>query len=295
MQNHSAIASLYAIGCALSWAICSFAAGRVSTKFSSKLLVLFYNVIAGIYFISISHFSLNALTTKFFILGILAGIGHASALSLISFALSKGRSGVVAPISTVFEISVPIMAATIFAQRYGFITYLGIVILISSIFLLRKGDEDSHETSVLTDLFFGLCAGTGFGLSISFLSFVDNDAKNNAFFVMQLGSIVFLTTLIYIGKLRGQKQLLSLTILKEPYIYKNVVFFLVFELLGVIFLNIGLSKGNGGIVAALASIPFTLGIILISVIFLKEKVTKLQMLGIAVAVGGIAITHLSTV
>mgnify|MGYP003380588918 CR=1 FL=1 len=36
------------------------------------------------------------------------GIGHASSLSLVGYALSKGRSGVIAPVSTILEIAIPV-------------------------------------------------------------------------------------------------------------------------------------------------------------------------------------------
>ena len=71
--------------------------------------------------------------------------------------------------------------------------------------------------------------------------------------------------------------------------------FILFELLGIVFLNEALKRGIAGIVAALASIPFTLGIIAISVVLLKEKISKVQLIGIIVASVGIAVTHLSTV
>ena len=295
MDTQTSLSSLFAIGCAISWAIGTFAIGRASIKISSKLLVIIFNVLAGIYFIAISNFNLSHLNTKFVLLGIAAGFAHASALSLVGFALSKGRSGVIAPTSSVFEISIPVIATTIFLTRLGLVTYIGIFILISSVWLLRKADNDSHSTSVFTDIMLGLLVGSGFGLNITFISFVDNIAKDNAYFITQISSIVLLSILIIIKKSKDKNSTLGIKNLANKTIAINSAMFILFELLGIVFLNEALKRGIAVIVAALASIPFTLGIIAISVVLLKEKISKVQLIGIIVASVGIAVTHLSTV
>ena len=284
MDTQTSLSSLFAIGCAISWAIGTFAIGRASIKISSKLLVIIFNVLAGIH-----------LNTKFVLLGIAAGFAHASALSLVGFALSKGRSGVIAPTSSVFEISIPVIATTIFLTRLGLVTYIGIFILISSVWLLRKADNESHSTSVFTDIMLGLLVGSGFGLNITFISFVDNIAKDNAYFITQISSIVLLSILIIIKKSKDKKSTLGIKNLANKTIAINSAMLILFELLGIVFLNEALKRGIAGIVAALASIPFTLGIIAISVVLLKEKISKVQLIGIIVASVGIAVTHLSTV
>ena len=262
-------------------------AGRASIKVSSKLLVIFYNIASATYFIIASNFAFNNISTKFIIYSILAGIGHASSLSLVGYALSKGRSGVIAPVSTILEIAIPVVA------RLGWLSYFGILILISSIWLLRKADNSTHETTVFTDIVYGMLIGAGFGSFITFTSLVGNAHKNNAFFIAQISSMTLQIILLMISKLKFKKKI-GVIYLKQKNIIIPAFIFASLELVGAISLNHALARGNVGIVSALASIPFTLGLIAISVILLKEKLTKLQFTGIAIATIGIAITHLST-
>lgn len=293
-MQHAPIASLFAIITAICWAICTYAAGRASLKISSKVLVIFYNIAGAIYFFIASDFNFDGFTTKFIIYSVLAGLGHASALSLIGYALSKGRSGVIAPVSTVFEITVPVMVTTFVIGSLGWLTYFGIAILIASIWLLRKGDDSTHETTVLKDIVYGLLIGCGFGSFISLTSLVDNEFKNNAFFVAMFSSMLLLAILLVISKKKYHISI-GFKSLEEKTVLMHTITFVVLELLGAICLNYALKRGNAGIISALASIPFTLGLIVISVVLLKEKITKLQLIGISIATAGIAITHLSTI
>ena len=293
MHDHTQIASLFAITTALCWAIGTYAAGRASIKVSSKLLVIFYNIASATYFIIASNFAFNNISTKFIIYSILAGIGHASSLSLVGYALSKGRSGVIAPVSTILEIAIPVVVTTFVVARLGWLSYFGILILISSIWLLRKADNSTHETTVFTDIVYGMLIGAGFGSFITFTSLVDNAHKHNAFFIAQISSMTLMIILLMISKLKFKKKI-GVIYLKQKNIIIPAFIFASLELVGAISLNHALARGNVGIVSALASIPFTLGLIAISVILLKEKLTKLQFTGIAIATIGIAITHLST-
>ncbi len=109
--------------------------------------------------------------------GALAGIGSGTGTAFLYRGLSSGRMGVVAPVSGVLAVVLPVVVAVTTGERPGPLVWLGIVSAVPAIWLVARdpstGPAAGSSGSGARD---GVLAGLGFGALFACLGQVPDEA-----------------------------------------------------------------------------------------------------------------------
>jgi len=105
---------------------------------------------------------------------LLAGLGNGIGTSFLYRGLAGGRMGVVAPVSGVGAVVVPVVTGVLLGERPGLVVWLGILLAFPAIWFVAR--EPSDTTTGTGGLLDGVLAGLGFGTLFVALSRVSEDA-----------------------------------------------------------------------------------------------------------------------
>ena len=123
--------------------------------------------------------------------GAAAGIGNGTGTAFLYRGLSSGRMGVVAPVSGVLAVILPVVVGVATGERPGALVWLGIVSAVPAIWLVARepsaGPASAPGGSGLRD---GVLAGLGFGALFTCLGQVPEDAGFSPLVLNQLVGVV---------------------------------------------------------------------------------------------------------
>ena len=106
--------------------------------------------------------------------GVVAGLGNGFGTAFLYRGLAGGRMGVVAPVSAIGSVLVPIVVGVATGERPGQLVWLGILIALPAVWLVSRESTATPATgSGLTD---GILAGLGFGLLFAALAQIPEEA-----------------------------------------------------------------------------------------------------------------------
>ena len=105
---------------------------------------------------------------------LLAGLGNGFGTAFLYRGLSAGRMGVVAPVSGVGAVFVPVVTGVLIGERPGPIVWLGIALAFPAIWFVAR--EPSSSGAASAGFLDGVLAGLGFGTLFVALSRVSEDA-----------------------------------------------------------------------------------------------------------------------
>ena len=112
--------------------------------------------------------------------GLLAGVGSGSGTAFLYRGLSAGRMGVVAPVSAVGAVLVPLLVGILTGERPDSLAWAGIAIALPGIWLVSReeGPVDGSDgtRNGATGLLDGVLAGVGFGVLFAALGQVPDTA-----------------------------------------------------------------------------------------------------------------------
>ncbi|MBW8750902.1 MAG: DMT family transporter [Propionibacteriales bacterium] len=109
--------------------------------------------------------------------GLLAGIGSGSGTAFLYRGLASGRMGVVAPVSAVGAVVLPLLIGLLAGERPAVVAWAGIVLAFPGIWLVASpGTADRASSGVRDGLLDGVLAGVGFGLLFAALGQVPDTA-----------------------------------------------------------------------------------------------------------------------
>ncbi|HET9841844.1 MAG TPA: EamA family transporter [Nocardioides sp.] len=123
--------------------------------------------------------------------GAVAGIGNGTGTAFLYRGLSAGRMGVVAPVSGVLAVVIPVVVAFATGERPGALVWLGIVSAVPAIWLVAR--EPTAQTSSVTTgsgARDGVLAGLGFGALFACLGQIPDAAGFWPLVLNQLVSVL---------------------------------------------------------------------------------------------------------
>jgi drug/metabolite transporter (DMT)-like permease len=263
------------------WGTADFFAGRLSKKHHPFAVLGFSQVIGllvGILIVLISgdwHGKVVGFD-GFLIPGVLAGLFGYIGLACLYEGLSTGRMGVVSPISSMSAV-IPLIYTVINGNSLSALKSVGIAVALVGVFC-ASGPELSNGLP-LKPLLLALGAAAGFGCALTFISIGSQSSalltmvsmRAATFFVTLSLAIRFKTT----GKF-SKKELPAL-------IFIGAVDFLANLLLGI-----ACTKGLVSVAMVFGSL-YPIATALLAFKFLRERLHKVQYVGIALAVTGVSI------
>lgn len=276
------MAALLALASSILWGSADYHAGNLSKRFPA-MVVLGINQVFGL----ITGIILVAVTTNwlaptlasdgYLINGALAGLfGYAGLICLYS-ALASGRMGVVSPISSLSVLLPLVFALTIGGEKLSTPVMCGVIIAILGGFL-ASGPEFSQGLP-LRPLLLALGAATGFGMALIFMSIGSDESS-----LLTMVSMRAATLLITIGYFIGRGNFGGVGKRNIPLLIGIGVSDFAANLL----LGVATTKGLVSVAMVLGSL-YPIATAVLAYIFLKERLHRIQYLGIIFAVSGVAL------
>jgi drug/metabolite transporter (DMT)-like permease len=276
------MAALLALISSGMWGAADYLAGNLSKKFRPTA-VLSVTQIIGLIFglilaIATSAFDAQALGDGGYLLpGIAAGFAGYLGLIFLYRALATGRMGVVSPISAMSGI-VPVLYALIFlGERLSGIVAIGVIFALLGAFL-ASGPELSQGFP-LKPVFLALGAAVSFGTCLIFMA---KGSESSALMTMvSMRAATFLVSVAILLRLRGTggmgKSHIGL-----------LLFIGVADFSANLILGIATTKGLVSLAMVFGSL-YPIMTALLAFVFLKERLHRIQYVGIASAVLGVAV------
>lgn len=211
---------------------------------------------------------------------VVAGLGNGIGTAFLYRGLSSGRMGVVAPISGVGAVLVPVAAALVGGERPGSLVWLGILVALPAIWLVsREPDGDRAPAAAGSGLADGVLAGLGFGSLFAALAQVSEQAGWLPLAVNQLvGGVVIVAVAL---------------VLRQDWVPRNryALGGLLSGALGALatgLFQLASREGNLAVAAVITSL-YPAGTVLLAAAVLGERVHRTQAVGLALCAGAVAL------
>ena len=270
----------FALAASLTWGAGDFSGGLATRR--AQVL----SVVVGAYAVGLIMLIALALvwsepfpTTLDLMWGSVAGL--AGAVGLVAFyqALAVGRMGIVAPIAAMLSAALPVLFGAFFEGLPGLLQLIGFVLALIAVGLISglgvvKGRPKGSGLALL--------AGLGFGSFFILISRVSNGAVFWPLAAARLSSLLFLLAVVLI---RRQK------VLPEKSVWPVVFLAGALDVAGNVFFVLATHAGRLDVAAILSSL-YPAVTVLLATIILKERVTRLQAIGIFVALVAIPLISL---
>ena len=107
---------------------------------------------------------------------VLAGVANGLGTAFLYRGLSSGRMGVVAPVSGVGAVLVPVVVGVVGGERPGSLVWIGVLLALPAIWLVSREPAQGPATGTGSGLTDGVLAGLGFGTLFAALGQIPEEA-----------------------------------------------------------------------------------------------------------------------
>lgn len=276
------MATLLALLSSLLWGSADYHAGKLSKRLPT-MVVLGINQAFGLLFgitlviISQGWIAPSLASDGYFINGALAGISGYIGLLCLYAGLSSGRMGVVSPISSLSVLIPLFFALVIQGDRLSTPVKLGIVAAVIGGFL-ASGPEITQGLPIRPVLL-ALGAALGFGSALTFMAIGSQESSLMTMTTMRATTFfVSVGFFIKLGNFGGasKRDIPLLAAIGIADFSANLL------------LGVATTKGLVSIAMVLGSL-YPIATAVLAYIFLHERLHKAQYIGVALAVGGVAV------
>jgi drug/metabolite transporter (DMT)-like permease len=167
---------LLALSSAVAYGAADFVGGVGSRRFSSWQIVLVGQATGAIVMLTAGVMLPGSPVLADFAWAALAGVGSATGSIFLFRGLSRGRMGLVAPISAVGAAALPVVAGVAFGDRPGWLAWVGMLVALPGIWLVSREASPQRPVNARGALTDGAAAGVGFGILFIALGQISGDA-----------------------------------------------------------------------------------------------------------------------
>ena len=275
-------AVFYGLICMFTWGIINFSVGRISPKLGNFKTSFLIQVFAVLPMLFLSFFYTVSFNLSHFLLISILGLLTTGAYLSLTKGYSVGSVSIVTTIMSTWAIVPTILSFIFLNEEITIIKLLGIITCFFGILILSadfKSIRKASQFKLMSGAKWGLVAALGLGLQTFLIAVF---SRHMDWFTITLNWRIW-TGLIFLILAAILKKNFTELVSKVPFFIWIVVILDVFV---NIVLNIGLSRTDPSVVTMVASASPLVTIVL-SVIFLKERLTWLKYLGIFVCLSGI--------
>ena len=275
------MASLLALVSSLLWGSADFEGGRLSKKHAPIAVLGFSQVIGLLFGVSLVVVSGDWHAQAFgeggyFIPGICAGFLGYFGLICLYAGLATGSMGVVSPISSLSAV-IPLSYALLHGDSLSLVTSIGVVLALGGAFC-ASGPELSQGLPI-RPLLLALGAAFGFGTALTFISIGSQSSALMTMVTMRAATFIVTISIALRFRTTGGFS-------KSE--YPSLIFIGVADFIANLLLGIACNNGSVSVAMVLGSM-YPIATALLAFKFLKERLHKVQYVGIAFAVIGVAL------
>jgi uncharacterized membrane protein len=294
----------FALISAISYGAGDFLGGRASTRLPTLTVLLIAQVAAcAVAVLAAGGVSLSGVDQASLMLGIAGGVAHVAAVGFLYHGLAHGRVCVIAPVSGIVNIALPVLVDGVAINGLSLVQSLGILMSASAVALVSccgSSGLGQLARSPRLDVAHGALSGILFGIADLSLGSVAPEAAGDAVLAARLvgaagiaaAFIVMNLHVIAAALARGQVSAFAPSG-KPPGGRMGAGVLLALaagagDCLG--HLSYALSATNGEISVAVAtSALFPAVSVLLAILILKERIGRVQSVGLAVSAGSIVL------
>lgn len=279
------MSSLLALLSSLLWGTADFFAGNLSKRYRAIAVTgvsQSFGLLFGLSAIAIGTFfgspfiAPNLSFDGYFLPGVLAGIAGFIGLLAFYTGLATGRMGVVSPISSL-SVLIPLTVAFVQGERPSALQLMGISVAILGAFL-ASGPEVRGGLPI-KPILMAVIAAFGFGGALTFLAVGSRVDSMHTMTSMRVASVTICIFIALHFRSVGGFSRSNIPLL---------IFIGVADFLANFFLGVATTKGLVSVAMVLGSL-FPIVTVLLAFKFLSERLHKVQYLGIAAAIAGVAL------
>jgi drug/metabolite transporter (DMT)-like permease len=278
--NHNLITVALGLAASLSWGSGDFNGGLATRRANVLSVVIAAYVLGFALLVALALIWTEPFPSALdLIWGTVAGLAGAVGLAAFYQALAVGRMGITAPIVAVLASILPVIFSAFFIGLPSLIQLTGFVLALIAVWFISRPEKAVGRPEGLG---LALLAGLGFG---GFFILIDQVSPHAIFWPLaaaRLSSIIFL---LAIALIRRQ------AVLPKKNTFTFVLLAGTLDVAGNAFFVLAIHSGRLDVAAVLSSLYPAVTVILAS-IFLKERVTRFQAIGILLALIAIPLISL---
>ncbi len=262
---------IFGLAASLCWGSGDFNGGLASRRSSASSVVIAAYAVGFVLLVALALIWKEPFPTSTDLLwGGLAGL--AGAIGLISFysAMAIGRMGIAAPVSAVLTAALPVLFSTFTEGLPSSFQLAGFVLALLAIGLISRPEQAKGRPEGIG---LALLAGCGFGCFFIFISRVNHTATFWPLAAARLSSVLFLLIVVAI---RRQEMLPKMRV--APLILLAGIL----DAIGNAFFVLATHSGRLDVAAVLSSL-YPAATVLLAALVLRERVTRVQGIGILLA------------
>ncbi len=260
------------LAAAASWGAADFGGG-VATKRASEYMVVIITQAVGAVLLSILaiSYSENIPALDNALWGAFAGISGSLGLIALYRGLSRGKMGVVAPVSAVVAVILPVFYSAFYEGLPAIHQMMGFIIAIVGIWFIA-GASEKTETH-FDDIILALMAGFGFGLFFISIGQFSGDSLFWPLVIAKLSAVILLLSFVLVKKSvrLPLRNVLPIIIIAG-----------VFDTFGNLFFGVATQIGRLDIATVTSSL-YPGVTVLLAWIILKEHLSSKQWVGVLLA------------
>ncbi|AKB86197.1 EamA family transporter [Methanococcoides methylutens] len=271
----------FGLAAAATWGAADFSGGFATRRASVYSVVIITQAVGLVVLPLLAvYFSEDLPPMSGMFWGVVAGISGSAGLLLLYHALSKGKMGVVAPISAVVTVALPVVYGSINEGLPAGYQIAGFVLAIGAMWLISNTGEKGEIKK--QDVVYPLLAGVGFGI---FYISVDLFSESAVFWPLTIAKVSSIVMILGFALLRKSASLPSKSVLPV------IILAGIFDASGNLFFALASQVGRLDIATVMASL-YPGSTVLLAWIILKERLSSIQWLGVVLALAAIALIAL---
>ena len=268
---------LFGLGAALGWGAGDFTGGLASRKTGAYRAVFYGEVVGIIFLLIIVKISGESLPNqRVWLLAMLAGALGTVGLILLYHSMTLGLMSIATPVSALLAASLPVLVGIFKEGVPQILTVIGFGFALFAVWMISQGENGvTNILAHLSDLKLPLLAGIGFGLYFVFMhEATSTGATIWPMVASRSGGMILITAYMLITRSPWKVEDLS----AWPMIIINGIL----DISGNLFFILAGQAGRLDVAAVLSSL-FPGATVMLAWIFLKERLTRNQWIGIGSA------------
>lgn len=264
--------------------------GAIASRKLSSVLVTAVSGIVGFFFLlaMIPFFGAN-FSQQAVITGIAAGVASAIGITALYASLAIGPISIISPLGAVLGALVPMTFGFFIGDRFGPAAWLALALILVAVVLVGFIPGADVRLPSAKGLALAFVAGAGIGTILIVLKFSPSDSGLASVLVMRLVSAGLLNILLLVTwmRLRRRKGSSPKNVVAGKF-WWAVIAAGIFDSSANIFFTLALRSGSLSVVSVLTAL-YPLGTIILARLILKERIARIQMFGVLLALSGSAI------
>lgn len=272
-MSSATLAIVYGLAAALVWGAGDFSGGIATKRTNVYLVVLLSHTVGWVMMLGLALLFNEPFPIPIDLLwGALAGLGGMMGVLLFYSSLARTSMGVVAPIAAVSTTILPTIIGIITEGLPSLLTLAGFTLAIVAIWFLAGAGKMENVTP--RDLLLPMFAGFGFAF---FIIFIDRVSTGSVFWPLVAARTASVSVLTIFILTRSQK--IALPKLRDA---PAIIGAGIFDGGGNALLALATQAGRLDIASMLSSL-YPASTVLLARIFLGERLTKMQLFGVGLA------------